>query len=305
MSTAGAGILRNNREVWRITDLLQHGILLFEKAGIETPQSEAELVLSHCLELSRTEIYLRAEEHIGNVQARRCLAMLQRRSTREPLAYITGEREFWSYTFNVSPAVLIPRPETEILVERVLAVQGDAYAGGRCLDICCGSGVIAIVLAMELELQVIAVDISRPALEVCRSNCVRHGMEHLVDLVQGDLASCFVETEQFSLITCNPPYVSSLDLAAGMQPEVVNHEPALALDGGPGGLTQIIGISAGLPRLLAPGGYFFMEIGFDQGAAVKELLATSATADPYASIDIIKDYSGRDRVVQVRKKDLL
>ena len=135
VSTAGASILRNNREVWRITDLLQHGILLFEKAGIETPQSEAELVLSHCLELSRTEIYLRAEEHIGNVQARRCLAMLQRRSTREPLAYITGEREFWSYTFNVSPAVLIPRPETEILVERVLAVQDDAYVGGILHDI--------------------------------------------------------------------------------------------------------------------------------------------------------------------------
>jgi release factor glutamine methyltransferase len=91
-------------------------------------------------------------------------------------------------------------------------------------------------------------------------------------------------------------------MAAGMQPEVVNHEPALALDGGPGGLKQIRRIIAAIASLLAPGGCFFMEIGFDQGAAVKELLATSATADPYASIDIIKDYSGRDRVVQVRKK---
>ena len=231
--------------------------------------------------------------------------MLQRRSDREPLAYITGEREFWSHTFNVSPAVLIPRPETELLVEHVLATQDGSYAGGRCLDLCCGSGAIAIVLALELDLEVIGADISRPALEVCRSNCVRHGMEQRVHLVQADLTSCFVEERQFSLITCNPPYVSSLDMAAGMQPEVVNHEPGLALDGGPDGLSQIRRISTTLPSLLAPGGHFFMEIGFDQGTAVKELLATSTSDDPYASIDIIKDYNGCDRVVQVRKKDLL
>lgn len=296
--------MQNTREVWRIADLLHHGILWFENVGIETPQSEAELVLAHCLELSRTDLYLRAEEQIGKVQAARCLAMLRRRSEREPLAYITGEREFWSYTFNVSPAVLIPRPETEILVERVFAVQDGSYHSGKCLDLCCGSGVIGIVLALELDLEVIGVDISRPALEVCRSNCVRHGMEQRVHLVQGDLASCFVENEQFSLITCNPPYVSSRDMAAGMQPEVVNHEPALALEGGPGGLKQIRRIIPAIASLLAPGGYFFMEIGFDQGTAVKELLTTSETLDIYASIDIIKDYSGRDRVVQVRKKDL-
>ena len=297
-------MMQNKREGWRVADLLRHGILLFENAGIETPQSEVELVLAHCLEVSRTDVYLRAEEQIGRVQAGHCLAMLRKRSERKPLAYITGEREFWSYSFNVSPAVLIPRPETEILVERVFAVRGGAYRGGKCLDLCCGSGVIGIVLALELDLEVIGVDISRPALEVCRSNCVRHGVQHLVHLVQGDLASCLVENEQFSLITCNPPYVCSGDMVAGMQPEVVNHEPALALDGGPGGLKQIRRIIPAIASLLASGGYFFMEIGFDQGAAVKELLTTSETGNLYASIDIIKDYSGRDRVVQVKKKDL-
>ena len=290
--------------MWRIVDLLNHGILLFENVGIEAPQIEAELVLAHCLELSRTDLYLRAEGHIDTVKADRCLAMLQRRSEREPLAYITGEREFWSHTFNVSPAVLIPRPETEVLVERVLAAHDGSDADARCLDLCCGSGVIAIVLALELDLQVIGVDISRPALEVCRSNIVRHGMEQRVHLVQGDLAGCFVENQQFSLITCNPPYVSSVDMAGGMQPEVVNHEPALALDGGPGGLKQISRICVALSGLLASGGYFFMEIGADQGTAVEELFATSAASDLYASIDIIKDYSGRDRVVQVRKKEV-
>jgi release factor glutamine methyltransferase len=231
--------------------------------------------------------------------------MLKRRSEREPLAYITGEQEFWSYPFSVSPAVLIPRPETEILVERVLASQAGSSGGGKCLDLCCGSGVISIVLALELDLEVIGVDISWSALEVCRSNCVRHGVKQRVHLVQGDLACCFIEEQQFSLITANPPYVSSFEMAAGMQPEVIHYEPALALDGGPGGLQQIRRIIATLPRLLAPGGYFFMEIGADQGAQVKELLARSAVGDLYESIDIMQDYSGRDRVVQVKRKKLI
>ncbi|RZW23240.1 MAG: peptide chain release factor N(5)-glutamine methyltransferase [Desulfobulbaceae bacterium] len=295
--------MQSNRDVRRIADLLHHGIFLFDSVGIDAPQTEAELVVTHCLELSRTDLYLRAQEQISRVQADRCLAMMQRRSENEPLAYITGEREFWSYTFNVSPAVLIPRPETEILIERVLAARDCSNAGGGYLDLCCGSGVIAIVLALELDVEVIGVDISRPALKVCRSNCARHGVEQRVHLVQGDLASCFAENEQFSLITCNPPYVSSSEMAAGMQPEVAKYEPILALDGGPGGLNHISRVIATFSSLLAPGGYFFMEIGAGQGGAVKELLARSDSDDLYTSIDIIKDYSGRDRVVEVRKND--
>lgn len=297
--------MQSNRDVWRIADLLQHGLFLFENVGIEQPQTEAELVLAYCLKVSRTDLYLRAQEYISRTEADHCLALLRRRSKREPLAYITGEQEFWSYPFNVSPAVLIPRPETEILIERVLAAQVGSCSGGRCLDLCCGSGVIAIVLALELNLEIIGVDISRPALEVCRSNCIRHGVEQRVHLIQGDLSSCFIERQQFSLITANPPYVDSSEMAAGMQPEVIQYEPALALDGGLGGLQQIRRIIITLPGLLAPGGYFFMEIGADQATQVKELFAMSALDDPYESIDIIKDYSGRDRVVQVRKKDLI
>jgi release factor glutamine methyltransferase len=295
--------MQSYRDVWRIADLLHHGLIVLKKAGIEAPQTEAELIVAHCLELTRTDLYLRAQEQIGGAQADLCLAMLQRRSAREPLAYITGEREFWTYTFAVNPSVLIPRPETELLIERVLAAWVDYGTGGRCLDLCCGSGVVAIVLALELDLDVIGVDISWPALEVCRSNCIRHGVEQRVHLVQGDLASCFIEKEQFSLITANPPYVRSSEMAAGMQPEVIDYEPALALDGGPGGLQQIRRIIASLSRLLAPGGSFFMEIGADQGAAVKKLLAVSTGDDLYESIEVIKDYSGRDRVVQIRKKN--
>jgi len=294
--------MQSNRDGWRIADLLHHALRLFEEAGIETAQTEAELLVAHCLELSRTDLYLKAQAVIGMAQADRCLAMLLRRSEREPLAYITGEREFWSHTFNVSPAVLIPRPETELLIERVLAVGGASANSGRSLDLCCGSGVVAIVLALELEIEVIGVDISRPALEVCRSNCRRHGVEQMVHLIQGDLATCFCEKEQFSLITANPPYVCSSEMTSAMQPEVIRFEPHLALDGGAQGVEQIRRIIAALPRLLAPGGSFFMEIGADQGDAVEELAAVSDKDDLYESIAIIKDYSGRDRMVQVSKK---
>ncbi len=294
--------MNNRQEVWRIADLLQRALFLFERAGIDSPRTDAELLLAHCLSLSRTELYLRAGEVVGEAQAGSCLGIFARRCRREPVAYITGECEFWSQSFEVTPAVLIPRPETEILIERVLARDDDFYQQSKCLDLCSGSGIIAIVLALELGLELITVEISTPALEICRRNCVRHGVENKVRLVQADLTTCFLENEQFGLITANPPYVSRAEIEAGMQPEVIEFEPFLALDGGPDGLDLIRRIVAALPRLLAPGGDFFMEIGADQGPAIKELLASLPAEDSYAYIDIIKDYGDRDRLVQVRKQ---
>ncbi|MEJ2136381.1 MAG: peptide chain release factor N(5)-glutamine methyltransferase [Desulfofustis sp.] len=287
--------------VWKISDLLEHAASMLSEAGVETPHTDAERLLEDCLEVSRTELYLRVENSIGAAQVRRCLAMLKRRCGREPLAYITGECEFWSYTFGVNPAVLIPRPETELLIERVARENSGRYRPGKCLDLCCGSGVIAIVLALELDLEMIALDISRAALEVCRSNCVRHGVENKVQLIEANLTSCFNEHTQFALITANPPYVSRTEMKSGMQPEVIDFEPCLALDGGRDGLQLINSILAALPALLAPGGDLFMEIGAGQGAAVTTLFRESACADLYQSIDIIKDYGGRDRLLQVRK----
>ena len=158
------------------------------------------------------------------------------------------------------------------------------------------------VLALELGLELITVEISNPALEICRRNCVRHGVEKKVQLIQADLTTCFLEKEQFGLITVNPPYVSRAEIEAGMQPEVIEFEPILALDGGPAGLDLIRRIVSSLPRLLAPGGDFFMEIGADQGPIIKKLLENSPAEDIYEYIDIIKDYGDRDRLVQVRKR---
>lgn len=294
--------MNNRQDVWRIADLLQRALFLFERAGIDSPRTDAELLLTHCLSLSRTELYLRAENVVGEAQADSCLGIFERRCRREPVAYITGECEFWSQSFQVTPAVLIPPPETELLIEHVLARDDDFYQQSKCLDLCCGSGIIAIVLALELGLELIAVEISNPALEICRRNCVRHGVENKVQLIQADLTTCFLENEQFGLITVNPPYVSRAEIEAGMQPEVIEFEPILALDGGPAGLDLIGRIVSSLPRLLAPGGDFFMEIGADQGPAIKKLLENSPAEDIYEYIDIIKDYGDRDRLVRVRKR---
>ncbi|MGI9537378.1 MAG: peptide chain release factor N(5)-glutamine methyltransferase [Desulfocapsaceae bacterium] len=295
--------MKSRQEVWRIADLLQRALLLFERAGIDSPRTDAELLVAHCLSLSRTELYLRAEELVEDAKVDCCFGFLERRRRREPVAYITGKCEFWSQSFEVTPAVLIPRPETEILVERVLARKDNFYRQSICLDLCSGSGIIGITLALELGLESISVEVSGAALEVCRRNCVRHGVEKKVRLVQADLTNCFLEKEQFGLITANPPYVSRAEMESGMQPEVIDFEPALALDGGRDGLELIRRIVSSLPKLLAPGGDFFMEIGAEQGTVTKKLLADSAIGDPYENVKIIKDYSDRDRLVHVRKKN--
>lgn len=290
------------QEVWRIADLLQRATSLLTGAGIDNPRLEAELLLSYCLSRSRTELYLLATQKVHGRQLDHCLETLSRRCRREPLAYITGEREFWSYSFEVSPAVLVPRPETEILIESVIACKGSLSGGGKCLDLCCGSGIIAIVLAKELGVEVIGVDISREALEVCRQNCLKLGVEEKVSLVQADLGTSFRPTGQFPLITANPPYIRSAELVSGLAPEVADFEPRLALDGGRDGLDLVRKIVKSLPGLLAPGGHFFMEIGADQGPKVIKLLEAPGTAGSWDTIDIVRDYADRDRLVMVKRK---
>lgn len=294
--------MARRQEVWRVADLLQWVISHLTRAGIDNSRLEAELLLSHCLSKSRTELHLRASHEIKGRQLAHCFESTARRCKREPLAYITGEREFWSYTFEVSPAVLIPRPETEVLIESVMALKGALSGSGKSLDLCCGSGIIAIVLAKELDIEVVAVDVSWEALEVCRKNCTKLGVTDKVSLVQADLGSGFRPLEPFSLITANPPYVSTKELDSGLEPEVSGYEPLLALDGGPDGLEFIGKIFNSLPVLLAPGGHFFMEIGADQGTKVRELFVASGAGNISEDIDITKDYAGRDRLVHLVKK---
>jgi release factor glutamine methyltransferase len=245
-------------------------------------------------------LYLSADREIAREPAERYLKMLERRSRREPLAYITGEREFWSKDFHVSPAVLIPRPETEFLVEKVLTHADPGNRKGRCLDLCCGSGVIAVILATEMRRSVIAADISAAALEVAAINIARHNVSSRVSLVQAELMSCFLPDHKFSLIVSNPPYVSTREIVEELEPEVARYEPRLALDGGESGVDVIAMIRDSLPEMLTPGGDCFIEIGDGQGDALKSLFLAQNDCC-FRFVEIYRDYSGRERVAHIRK----
>ena len=204
--------------------------------------------------------------------------------------------------FFVSPAVLIPRPETEFLLDRVLALTlSQNLAKGALLDLCCGSGVIAAVLAKETGKRVFASDISFPALKVAQANLSRHGLIAQTMLVAADLFSAFRPHRGFSLIVSNPPYVSAFDLENSLEPEVVNFEPRGALNGGRMGMEIIYRIRREVSKYLCPGGQLFLEIGADQGEAVRILFAEGVKDSPgFEKVDILVDYAGRDRVLHAQ-----
>ena len=286
----------------RLSRLLHRAASELKLAGIEEYSLEARLLLCACLGKTRTELFLLGEEEVAAADQKRYLEFIDRRTKREPAAYILGEQEFWSMPFAVSPAVLIPRPETEFLLDRVLAlVAQENLEKGAILDLCCGSGVIAAVLAKETGKQIIASDVSPSALAVAQHNLDRHGLEGQVALVAADLFSAFRMHRDFSLIVSNPPYVSRVDLENNLQPEVAKHEPRLALDGGMAGMDFIMRIHREVPNLLCPGGQLFLEIGADQGDATRRLFTyESKDREQFDQVDILVDYAGRDRVLYAR-----
>lgn len=294
-------------EMPSLDELRSYGSTLLKDAGIEHFQQDALILLEACTGKNRTELFLNASSKVSKIEENRYLAYISRRQKREPVAYITGEQEFWSLSFRVSPSVLVPRPETEFLVDRVLALADKKNLEyGKILDLCCGSGIIATVLAKETNKNIIGADISRRALEVARDNVLRHGVVTQVSLVQMDLLAAFLPVNRFSLIVSNPPYVSSLDIRDNLDEDVVGFEPHLALDGGRLGMEVIHKIRNVLPSMLQDGGQVFMEIGADQGNYVRDAFNTSgADGSMFVGVDVLVDYAGRDRVLvaRYRKQD--
>lgn len=285
----------------RITELLHFGIKELAQAGVREAELDARILLEAATGLSRTGIFLDPNCKVNSTNRHKYLELLERRKQREPVAYILEEREFWSLPFFVSPAVLIPRPETEFLLDRVFALTDrENFKRGALLDLCCGSGVIAIVLAKETGEKIIASDISGKALEVAMSNVNRHQLVGQVQPIQSDLLESF--NRVFSLIVSNPPYVVRDDVHYNLEPEVAKFEPHLALDGGENGLEMIKKIHNRIDQVLLPGGQFFMEIGAEQGEAVRQLFTGGKCGiGNFQQLEILKDYAGRDRVVHFRK----
>jgi len=283
----------------RVKDLLQWATNELQQCGIEEPLSDARLLLEDCLEKSRTEIILLSDSQVDSDQYKIYLQLIERRKRRQPVAYILGQCEFWSLPFYVTPDVLIPRPETEFLIDRVLALAKNSnITSGKILDLCCGSGVIAIVLARETGEKIVAIDISAGALRVAKLNGSCHDVISSVDFIQADLFSALLMKRKFSLVVANPPYVSSFEIDNNLQPEVAWFEPHLALDGGERGMEIINKIRRFLPFVLKRRGEVFMEIGAGQGEEVRQIFEEKyGDSPPFGLVEILVDYAGRDRVL--------
>lgn len=279
---------------------LYHSVLRrLVAAGIPDPEAEAILLLRHLLECRRSDVFLQGGRVVAPPLIEQAERAISRRLAREPLAYILGEQEFYGRPFAVTPAVLIPRPETELLVERAVAVlrATEGKERIRVLDLGVGSGVIAITLALEIPTAtVVAVDLSLPALGVARGNACHHGVAARVQWLNADWGTALRGGYGFDLVAANPPYVAER-IAASLQPELAA-EPATALYGGEDGRREIERILGDASRLLCPGGLLLMEIGFDQEGYV---LARLDALGGFAQVTVQRDYAGLPRVLEARR----
>lgn len=282
-------------EPWTILKVLEWTKGYFARKGVEEPRAAAEVLLAHALGLERLALYLQHDRPLNPSERAVYREFVRRRAAREPTQYITGHQEFWSLDFEVGPCVLVPRPETERLVEVSLEML---RGGERVLDLCTGCGAVAVALARERpSLTVVASDRSSAALQVARRNARRHGVEGRVHLVAGDLLGPFKTSEpSFDLVASNPPYVSDEEMAC-LAPEIRCHEPRLALEGGGShGLETIRRIVRQAPLHLKPGGFLLVEIGRGQAEILEKELARSSRFRPP---EFFEDYSGILRVMRL------
>lgn len=280
---------------WTVLGLIRRTADYLAGKGVETARLDAEVLLADLLSLDRVQLYLNFDRPLNSDELANFRDRVRRRAAREPAAYITGRKEFYSLELAVGPEVLIPRPETELLVEETVRLARDRWPdirGLRLVDLGAGSGALALALASEIEEATVwALDASGPALKVALANAKRHGLAGRIRFLQGDLLESLAEKGLFHLIAANLPYVPRAAFA-DMAPEVREYEPRLALDGGEDGL-DLIRRAAGQARgRLEPGGALLVEIWPTHGREIQAL----GERHGYARVRIIKDLAGRDRV---------
>lgn len=282
----------------KIAEAISEGARLLGRAGVGDARRAAGVVLCHLLGVDRTYLLTRPDEPVDESIYQEYLGLIKRRAGGEPLQYITGHQEFYGMDFTVTPSVLIPRPETEFLVERVIQLAGESTP--TIVDVGTGSGCIAVTLAVHLPAaRLIATDISRPALEVARSNAARHNVAWRITFLEGDLLEPLARLELQSsvdLLVSNPPYVAERDRAQ-LQTEVRDWEPAAALFGGDEGLDFYRRLLAGGSLFVKPGGRLVCEIGYEQLGGVL------AAADPlvWRFEDVKADLQNIPRTLVLKK----
>lgn len=283
---------------WTISSLLDWTTLFFKKYGIEEPHLEAEILLAHSLSIRRIELYVQHNHILKEDELSAFKQLILRRAKKEPAAYIIGYKSFMSLDFIVSKDVLIPRPETEKLVET--AIDASKYMSGQIniFDIGCGSGAIAISIAKYAQNSFIyAVDSSAPSLEIAKQNAVKHGVIERISFLPGNLFDPIHHEIKFDIIVSNPPYIPTSEIN-NLQSEIKDFEPISALDGGQDGLDFYRKIAGNADKHLKESGIMLLEIGFGQANLVKNIIDSNSA---FGNIKIYKDHGDIDRVISAAK----
>jgi release factor glutamine methyltransferase len=288
---------------WTVRRLLEWTTPFFTRKGVDSPRLSAELLLAHVLAVPRIKLYTDYERPLDAGQLGVYRDLVRRAAEEEPVAYLTGRAHFFSLEFTVSRDVLIPRPDTETLVENVIQLirhRAD-FAVPRVLDLCTGSGCIAAAIAHNVkDAVVVATDINPAAVAIARENLERLGLSSRIVVEEGDLFAPLqrmVDRQPFHLLVANPPYIPSGQIAQ-LDRSVREYEPLSALDGGLDGMAIHRRILAEAPGHLFPGGQIFLEIAFDQADLARQIAGEHAE---FADVRILKDQAGNHRVLTARR----
>lgn len=280
-------------EAWTVRRIVAWMAADFERRGIDSPRLDADLIVAHALGVKRLALFLDPDRPLIEAELTQIRALVERRRAREPIAYILGEREFYGRSFVVTRDVLIPRPDTETLVDAALEFLRADTVAGRAVDLCTGSGAIALTLAAELkERLVVGTDVSASALVIAQQNADKLALTERVELRAGDLFAALGPDERFACMTVNPPYIATREIET-LDADVRDFEPRLALDAGRDPLSFYRRIAEGAGRHLQPGGMLLVEVGFDQAAQVSELLGAAG----FGELRALRDLAGIERVV--------
>ena len=287
---------------WTILDLIRWTDERFQREGLSPARLDAEVLLAASLGMSRIGLYTHYDQPLRKDELTRFKSLIQRRLHHEPVAYILGRREFWSLSFQVTRDVLIPRPETELLVEEALHLlsrSGPPTVPCRILEIGTGCGAVIVALAHEFpSARMVATDVSEKALRVAVQNAADNGVRDRIQFLQGDLFAPLRREPAFDLILTNPPYIPQ-DQVPGLPAEVRDFEPRIALDGGKGGLEFYRRALPEVDDYLSPGGWFLTEMGYDQDRLIRQIAERNQAL---GSFDFIRDLSGKNRVFKAQKK---
>ena len=297
-AAAGVGSPQDDPDRWTVGRLLTWTADYLKRRGSESPRLDAEVLLADVLSWERVQLYTHYEDEVGATPRATFRDLVRRRAEGTPVAYLVGRKEFYSLMLKVSPAVLIPRPDSEFVVVEFLAMTKNLESP-RAVDIGTGSGCLALACALhQKSARFIAVDLSPEALAIAEGNAKKHGLSDRIVFRQGNLFEPVADDGPFDVILSNPPYIPSVTIPT-LEPGVRLYEPHMALDGGDDGLRVVEPLIAGAVTLLKPGGHLILEIGSDQEKPVRDLISSHPD---FELAPTIRDHANHPRVIRATRR---